>query len=114
MKGIAILSLIIGCIFSIYEMIDSKSVIRSDWFKSLDRSNKIKVTALLKSFWKKNIVLIALMIAMLLILIATFSVVGNRYQGLLSIVSVILAIISVIINVLSRKLYNDNINEFSS
>ena len=56
MKIIAILLLFIGCIFSIYEMIDSNKLIRYEWFKSLDRSKKINATALLKNFWKKNII----------------------------------------------------------
>ena len=65
MKITAILALVIGCIFSIYEMIDSNKLISKEWFKGLDRNNKIKATTVLKSFWKRNIILIALMIGML-------------------------------------------------
>ena len=113
MKIIAILALVIGCIFSIYQMIDSNKLISKDWFKSLDRNNKIKATTVLKSFWKKNIILIALMIGVFLILISTFTGAGNRYENIISIVAVIFAIISIAISVWSRRKYNDNINEFS-
>lgn len=114
MKVIAILALVIGCIFSIYEMIDSNKLIGKSWFKNLDRNNKIKVTTALKSFWKKNIILIALMIGVFLILISTFIDEKNKYGNIISIVSIIFAILSIIISVWSRKKYNDTINEFSS
>ncbi len=113
MRVIAILSLVIGCIFSIYEMIDSNKIIRKEWFKSLNRSNKVKATSVLKSFWKKNIILIALMIGMLLISISTFSGTENRYQGIISIVSIIIAVLFIIISIWSRKKYEDKINEIS-
>lgn len=113
MKVIAILALVIGCIFCIYEMIDSNKLISKDWFKRLDRNTKIKATAILKSFWKKNIIFIALMIGLFLILISMFTGKGNRYEGIISIVSVIFAILSIAINLWSRKEYNDKINEFS-
>lgn len=112
MKIIAILALVIGCIFSIYEMIDSNKLISKDWFKSLDRNNKIKATTVLKSFWKKNIILIALMIGVFLILISTFTGAGNRYENIISIVAVIFAILSIVISVWSRKEYNDKISKF--
>lgn len=112
MKIIAILALVIGCIFNIYEMIDSNKLISKDWFKSLDRNNKIKATTVLKSFWKKNIILIALMIGVFLILISTFTGAGNRYENIISIVAVIFAILSIVISVWSRKEYNDKISKF--
>ncbi|MBC5627462.1 hypothetical protein H8S20_00995 [Clostridium sp. NSJ-6] len=112
MKIIAILALVIGCIFSIYEMIDSNKLISKDWFKSLDRNNKIKATTVLKSFWKKNIILIALMIGVFLILISTFTGAGNRYENIISIVAVIFAILSIVISAWSRKEYNDKISKF--
>ena len=112
MKIIAILALVIGCIFSIYEMIDSNKLISKDWFKSLDRNNKIKATTVLKSFWKKNIILIALMIGVFLILISTFTDAGNRYENIISIVAVIFAILSIVISAWSRKEYNDKISKF--
>lgn len=112
MKIIAILALVIGCIFSIYEMIDSNKLISKDWFKSLDRNNKIKATTVLKSFWKKNIILIALMIGVFLILISTFTGAGNRYENIISIVAVIFAILSIVISACSRKEYNDKISKF--
>lgn len=110
---IAVLALVIGCIFSIYEMIDSNKLINKEWFKSLERNNKIKATTILKSFWKKNIILIALMIGALLILISTCTDEGNRYENIISIVSVIFAILSIVISAWSRKEYNSKINEFS-
>lgn len=113
MKIIAILALVIGCIFSIYEIIDSNKLINKEWFKSLDRNNKIKATAALKSFWKKNIILIALMIGIFLILISMFTARGNRYENIISIFAVIFAILSILISVWNRKEYNDKINEFS-
>ena len=113
MKITAILALVIGCIFSIYEMIDSNKLISKEWFKGLDRNNKIKATTVLKSFWKRNILLIALMIGMLLILLSTFSGERNRYENIISIVSMIFAILSISIIVWSRKVYDDKINEFS-
>ena len=112
MKIIAILLLFIGCIFSIYEMIDSNKLIRYEWFKSLDRSKKINATALLKNFWKKNIILIALMIGVFLILISTFTGAGNRYENIISIVAVIFAILSIVISAWSRKEFNDKISKF--
>lgn len=114
MKGIAILLLVIASLFSIYQMIDSNKSLQDEWFKNLDRSNKIKVTKDLKSFWKGNIILIALMIGIFLILISTFKGLGNRYESILIVVSIIFATISTVISILKRKQYNDNINEFIS
>lgn len=112
MKGIAILLLVIASLFSIYQMIDSNKSLQDEWFKNLDRSNKIKVTKDLKSFWKGNIILIALMIG--IFLISTFKGLGNRYESILIVVSIIFATISTVISILKRKQYNDNINEFIS
>ncbi len=112
MKIIAILLLFIGCIFSIYEMIDSNKLIRYEWFKNLDRSKKINATALLKNFWKKNIILIALMLGMILIVLSTFSKTGNRYENIISIISIIFAVLFIIFSILSRIKYDNKINEF--
>lgn len=113
MGVIAITSLVVACIISIYEMNDANKIVRKEWYKSLDRNNKIKVTSMLKDFWKMNIILIALMIGVILIVVSTFTGSGNKYQNIISIVALILAIFSVMTSILSRKKYYEKIDEFS-
>lgn len=108
--SIIILSLI--CAFSVSTMINAKKVINESWYKVLDTEGKMKVIAVIKEFWRNNIILISIMIGEILIMVSTFMGRSVSYSSQLSIVVIILGVIAFIVIIKSRKSYYKKIAEF--
>lgn len=112
MQIISIAVLIITAIFTIYEMNKSQEILKNQWFKELQRNDKIKITGFLKGFWKKNIILIALLLCWFLIIISTFMGNGSIYETTLSILAIFYSVITIVIVLKNKKQYYVNINNF--
>lgn len=112
MQIISMIIIIITAIFTIYEMKKAKNVFKNQWFKELDRNEKIKITGFLKSFWKKDIIMISILLCWFFVIISTFLGAGSNYKAVVSILAVFYSIITIIIVIVSKKKYYFNIEAY--
>lgn len=109
---ISILVLVGVGIYIVFEMNKAQNILKNQWFQQLDRNDKIKITAFLKNFWKKNITLISLLICWVFIIISTFLGKGTKYQGQVCELAIFCSIISIVILIISKKKYYNNVNNY--
>lgn len=112
MQITALMTLIIVAIYIVVEMNKSQKILKSNWFINLDRNDKIKITTFLKDFWKKDIILVALLVCWIMIIIATFIGDGINYEQQVSILAILYSAITIVILILGKKKYYSDINNF--
>lgn len=112
MQIISIIVLIIAGIYIIFEMNKSLEIPKSEWFQKFDKSDKMIVIGFLKSFWKKSIISISLLVSWLFIIISTFLGKGTRYESGLCGLAIFCSIISIVILIISKNKYYNNANNF--
>lgn len=112
MQIISIIILLLVGVYILFEMKKSKDILNNDWFQKLDRDDKIKVTKFLKKFWKRDIILISLLLGCILIVVSTLIGTGSNYGNEVSILAIFYSIISTIILILNKKKYYYSVNNF--